>query len=119
MEFSLQDIGSGGWGGVSENTGPSGDSGGSGIISALENIGVNVAAGAASIGLQSLGKSQGVAAPYGGVYSSYNPSLLTARPGTIPPYASYGAPVKGSTLAMAGFVILGGILLFAALRRKD
>lgn len=116
MEFSLQDIGSGGWGGVSEDTGAGGDSGGSnGIISALENIGVNVASDAAAIGLDRLSSQ---ALTNRGVYTSYNPSLLTARPGTVPPYASYSA-VKGSTLAMAGFVILGGILLFAALRRKD
>jgi len=115
MDFSLQDIGSGGWGGVSEAFGGNGDTGNSSsIFSALENVGVNFAAGAAAIGLNSLGRSAGVQTSY----SPYNnPANLTRNPGTLagPPRVSVG--VSSNTLVLGGLV-LAGLVLYAAFRRK-
>jgi hypothetical protein len=118
MEFSLQDIGSGGgWGGVSENFGPNGDTGGdtgnSGIVSSLENIGVNFAAGAASVGLQALGKSQGISSGYG-----VTPYQLTRRPGTVSPYGVGFGSGGGSSIRFVGVLLVGGLIVFAAFRRK-
>jgi hypothetical protein len=114
MEFSLQDIGSGGgWSGVAENFGGNGDTGDGSITSALENIGVNFAAGAASVGLGALGKSAGVSAPYG----SQNPYYLTRRPGTVSPLgASLG--VGGNGVVIAGVLLIGGLLVLAAFRGR-
>ena len=113
MDFSLQDTGGSGWGSVSEDfgNGGNGDTGYSGITSALENIGVNFAAGAASVGLNALGKSAGVSSPYG--YSS--PSLLTRPPGSLP---TYGVGVGGNGVVLVGVLLVGGLLLFAAFGRK-
>jgi len=118
MEFSLQDIGSGGWSGVSEAFGGNGDSGGgNGIVSALENIGVNFAAGAATVGLSALGKSAGVSSAYANpAVLAYNSALLTRRPGTVSPVGA-AIGVSGNTLVFGGLV-LAGLVLWAAFRRK-
>jgi hypothetical protein len=114
MEFSLQDIGSGGgWGGVSENFGPNGDTGNSGIVSSLENIGVNFAAGAASVGLQALGNSQGVSTGYGA-----SPYALTRRPGTGSPFGVGFGSGGGSSILFVGVLLVGGLIALAAFRRK-
>ncbi|HET7107799.1 MAG TPA: hypothetical protein VFI38_13395 [Candidatus Acidoferrum sp.] len=113
MDFSLQDTGGSGWGSVSEDFGGNGDTGYGGITSALENIGVNFAAGAASVGLNSLGKSAGVSSPYG----SISPAYLTRTPGTVPNYgATFGA--GGNGVVLVGVLLVGGLLLFAAFGRK-
>ena len=116
MDFSLQDTGGAGWGSVSENfgNGGNGDTGGdNGILSALENVGVNFAAGAASVGLSAIGKSAGVSSGYGSY--GYNPGLLTRPPGSLP---AYGAGVGGNGVVLVGVLLVGGLLLFAAFGRK-
>jgi hypothetical protein len=114
MEFSLQDIGGGGggWGGVSESFGGNGDTGDGSITSALENIGVNFAAGAASVGLGALGRSAGVSASP----ASINGGYLTRRPGTYSPGVALG--VGGNGVVIAGVLLIGGLLLFAAFRGR-
>ena len=79
--FSLQDLGGGGGlAGVSESRG------GTGILSALENIGVNFAAGAATVGLSAIGKAAGVSPVYSNPAAlAYNSSLLTRPPGSVSP----------------------------------
>ena len=112
MDFSLQDTGGSGWGSVSENFGTgSGDTGTGDITSALENIGVNFAAGAASVGLSSLGASAGVSSPYG----SINPALLTRPSGSL---SAYSAGVGSNGVVLVGVLLVGGLLLFAAFGRK-
>jgi hypothetical protein len=109
VDFSLQDTGGAGWGSVSENYGTgNGDTGTGDIYSTLENIGVNFAAGAASVGLGAISKSAGVSSPY----SSYN---LTRPPGSLP---AYGAGVGGNGVVLVGVLLVGGLLLFAAFGRK-
>jgi hypothetical protein len=116
MEFSLQDIGSGGgWSGVSENIGMNGDSGNSGIVSALENIGVNFAAGAATAGLGYLGKATGTNTSPAAL--AYNSALLTQRPGTVSPVGA-ALGVSGNALLLAGVVLIGGLLLVTAFRGR-
>jgi hypothetical protein len=111
VDFSLQDIGSGGWGGVPESFGGSGDTGTGDITSALENIGVNFAAGAATVGLGAIANNAGVSSSS----LAYGSSALTRRPGTASPYgAALGA--SGNTLILGGLLI-GGLLLFVALRK--
>jgi hypothetical protein len=119
MEFSLQDIGSGGgWSGVSESFGGNGDTGNNGVISALENIGVNFAAGAATVGLGALGRSAGVSSAYTNPAAvAYNSALLTRRPGTVSPVGA-ALGVSGNTLVFAGVFLIGGLLVLAAFRRK-
>ena len=121
MEYSLQDIGSGGWSGVSEMFGGNGDTGDgngkNGILSALENIGVNFAAGAATVGLSALGKSAGVSSAYTNPAAlAYNSALLTRRPGTVSPVGA-AIGVSGNTLVFGGLV-LAGLVLLAVFRRK-
>src|SRR5260370_26178252 len=116
MDFSLQDIGSGGWSGISENLGGNGDTGSSssGIFSALENIGVNFAAGAAAIGLNSLGKSAGVQSSY----SPYNnPANLARNPGTLPGPPRVRVGVSPNTLVPGRFV-LPDLFFDVAVRKK-
>ncbi len=119
MDFSLSDIGGGsGWGGVSESFGGNGDVGGGGITSALENIGVNFAAGAAAVGLGALGNSAGVSSAYTNPASlAYTSSVLTRRPGTFSPVGA-ALGVGGNSLLFAGVLIVGGLIAFAALRKK-
>jgi hypothetical protein len=114
VDFSLQDTGGSGWGSVSENFGNgNGDTGTGDITSALENIGVNFAAGAASVGLSAIGKSAGVSSGYGSY--GYNPGLLTRPPGSLP---AYGAGVGSNGVVLVGVLLVGGLLLFAAFGRK-
>jgi hypothetical protein len=104
-----------GWGTVAESFGGNGDTGSSGgIVSALENIGVNFAAGAAAVGLSALGKSQGVST----AYPAYNPGALTRPPRSVPNYrGTYGA--SGSNVVLiGGALLIGGLLLFAAFGRR-
>jgi hypothetical protein len=92
-------------------------SGGSGIVSALENIGVNFAAGAATVGLGALGRSAGVSPAYTNPAAlAYNSSLLTRRPGTVSPVGA-AIGVSGNTLFFGG-ILLVGLVLFAAFRRR-
>jgi|SRR5579859_1617742 len=107
MAFGLQD--SMDFGGTAESFDSNGNDG---IVSALENIGVNAAAGAASVGLSYLGKSAGVQS----AYSPYNSALLTQNPSLLArgPYASAGS----NSIVLVGFLLIGGLLLFAAFRRK-
>ena len=111
--FSLQDLGGGGGlAGVSEARG------GSGIISALENIGVNFAAGAATVGLSALAKSQGVSQAYANPAAvAYNTSVLTRPPGQVSPIGA-ALGVSGDSLLLAGVLLVGGLVAFAALLRR-
>jgi hypothetical protein len=107
MSFGLQDIMDFGGDGSSPD-----NSGNSGILSALENVGVNFAAGAASIGLNALGRSAGT-----GITSAYaSPGYLARNPGTPP--SRLNAGVSTNTLVFGGF-LLAGLVLWAAFRRKD
>jgi len=119
VDVSLQDIGAGGWGGVAESVGGNGDTGDGSITSALENIGINFAAGAATVGLGALGKSAGVSSAYTNPAAlAYNSALLTRRPGTFSPAAAaLGLSGGGSGLLIAGVLLVGGLLLVAALRK--
>jgi hypothetical protein len=113
VDFSLQDTGSGGWGSVPESFGGNGDTGTGDITSALENIGVNFAAGAASVGLGAIGRSAGVSSAYNPYVN--NPAYLTRPPGSAIPYGSaFGA--SGNTLFL-GVLLVGGLLVFAAMRK--
>ena len=117
MEFSLQDIGSGGWGGVAENFGSNGDTGSGDITSALENIGVNFAAGAATVGLGALGKSAGISSAYTNPAAlAYNSALLTQRPGTVSPVGA-ALGVNGNTVVAAGVLLFGGLLALVFISR--
>jgi hypothetical protein len=116
MEFSLQDIGSGGWGSVSEGVGAgisSGDTGdgstqSGGFLTSLENIGVNSIAGLATVGIQAYGKSQGVSSAYTNPAAiAYNSAALTSRPGTFSPIGAAIGGVSGKTLVVAGLVLAG------------
>lgn len=114
MAFSfLQD--NGGFGGFGDVSDPSLSSGSSGITSALENIGVNFAAGAAGVGLSALGNSAGVSPSQVG----YNTALLSSRPGTLSPLGvAAGTTLLNSPgLLLFGGLMIGGLVLFAVLRR--
>ena len=110
--FSLNDLGgSGGLTGVSESRG-------SGIVSALENIGINFAAGAATVGLSALAKSQGVSQAYANPAAvAYNTSVLTRPPGQVSPIGA-ALGVSGDSLLLAGVLLVGGLVAFAALLRR-
>ena len=111
--FSLQDLGGGGGlSGVSETRG------GTGILSALENIGVNFAAGAATVGLSAIGKAAGVSPVYSNPAAlAYNSSLLTRPPGTVSPVGA-ALGVSGNALLIAGVLLVGGLMFAVAFRRK-
>jgi len=112
MGFGLQDIAD--WGG--DGSSPD-NSGNGGILSALENIGVNFAAGAATVGLGALGRSAGVSSAYTNPAAlAYNSALLTRRPGTVSPVGA-AIGVSGNTLVFGGLV-LAGLVLWAVFRRK-
>ena len=98
----------------------SGDSSG-GITSALEtsllNLGTNVAAGAASVGLNAFAKSTGTAP----VVAPYSAGTLARAPGTVP-YAS-SVPLSqslggNSTLIIGGVGVLFMLVLVVALARR-
>src|SRR5712692_1639779 len=112
MAFGLQDIMDFGGDGSSPDS-----SGNGGILSALENIGLNFGAGAASIGLAALGKSAGVSSAYANPTAlAYNSALLTRRPGTVSPVGA-AIGVSGNTLVFGGLV-LAGLLVWAVFRKK-
>src|SRR5712691_2633222 len=94
--------------------GESPDNGGNqGILSAFENIGLNFAAGAATVGLSALGKSAGVSSAYTNPASvAYNSALLTRRPGTVSPVGA-AIGVSGNTVVFGGLVLVG-LVLWAA-----
>ncbi len=109
-DYSLQDIGQGGWGSIAEDFGGNGDVGSgdttSALVSSLENIGINFAAGAATVGLGAIGKSAGVSSLYSNPAAlAYNSALLTRRPGTVSPVGA-ALGVSGNTLVLAGVVVI-------------
>jgi hypothetical protein len=106
MDFSLSDIGGSGWGTVAENFGDgNGDTGSDSITSALAGLGINIAAGAASVGLQTLAQSQGVQAAYP---LGYNAAML--------PRPALSSPMSGTVVV--GALLVGGLLLYAVFWRK-
>jgi hypothetical protein len=111
VDFSLQDLGAGsGWSSVNESN----DGGSSGIVSSLESIGVNFAAGAAGVGLGALANNAGVS-PY---QANYNSALLTARPGSVSPFSvAAGNAFGNNSLLIVGGLLIGGLVLVALLRR--
>jgi hypothetical protein len=111
VDFSLLDTqGGSGWSGVSEDR-PDG------ILSAFENLGVNLAAAAGTVGIQALGKNLGVSSMYTNPAAiSYNSALLTQRPGTVSPVGA-ALGVSGNALLFGG-VLLVGRVMFAAFRRR-
>jgi hypothetical protein len=85
------------------------ESGDNGILSALENVGVNFAAGAASVGLNSLARSSGtspVVAPYS--------SGTLARPAGSTAYATR-SQLPASQPFSTGTLVVGGLFLFLTL----
>jgi len=104
MAFGLQDLSDFGGDGSAPDS-----SGNSGIVSALENIGVNFAGAAATIGLSSFARSQGVNS---NLVNQYSYSGGIARPPGVV------APAKSNSLVVAGVLLIGGLLLYAAFRRK-
>jgi hypothetical protein len=104
MAFGFQDSMDFSGGGDSPDS-----SGNTGILSALENVGVNFAAGAATVGLGAISKSAGVQAPYG--LTPYN---ITRTPGTFAPMKP---PVSNNTIVFGGLV-LAGLLVWIALRGR-
>jgi hypothetical protein len=111
VDFSLNDLGAGaGWSSVNESN----DGGDSGIVSSLENIGVNFAAGAAGVGLGALANTARVS-PYA---ASYGTSVLTARPGSFTPFSlAASSSLANNPLLIVGGLLVGGLILVALLRR--
>lgn len=115
--FSLQNLvlggnGGGGLSGISDKL-----TDGGGIISALENIGVNFAAGAATVGLSALAKKGGVSQAYANPAAlAYNSALLTRPPGSVSPIGA-ALGVSGNALLIAGVLLVGGLVVFAAFRK--
>ncbi len=106
MAFGLQDLSDFGGDGSAPDS-----SGNSGIVSALENIGVNFAGAAATIGLSSFARSQGVNS---NLVNQYSYSGGIARPpGTVVAH-----PASSNGLVVAGVLLIGGLLVYAAFRRK-
>jgi len=114
VAFTLQDLG--GLGGTSDVSDY--NSGGSQIISALENVGVNFAAGAANVGVAALGNSLGVSPSQLAQNSAalaYNSALLTRPPGTVSPI---GAALGVSpTLLVVGGLLVVGLIGYAIFRK--
>ena len=109
MDFSLQSLGN-----IGDVQDSSGNSDG-GILSSFENLGINLAAAAGTVGVQALGNNLGVSPYYTNPAAiAYNSSLLTRRPGSF--------SIPGAALGVSGNALLfGGILLvvaFVAFRRK-
>lgn len=116
MAFSfLQDLG--GISGTPDTGVDDTESGDSGILSALENVGVNFAAGAASVGLNSLAKSSGTAP----VVAPYSAGTL-ARPAGSNAYASRvpfsQSGISTTTLLVGGFGLLLTLGLIVAIVRR-
>jgi hypothetical protein len=102
---------------LSDQSLPSSDSG-SGIIDAFKNIGLNLASGAATVGVGYLANQAGVSpaqfAATGGSLA-YNSSLLTARPGTRTPLGA-ALGVSPNVLVIGGALVLG-LIAFAVFRK--
>ena len=119
MAFSfLQDNGGlTGFGDVSDQTLDSGD-GGSGISSAFQNIGLNLAAGAANVGVGAFENAAGVS-PYqlaqNSAFLGANSALLTSRPGSISPFRA-ATGISSNTLVLGGFLLVG-LLVYAAVKK--
>jgi len=94
------------------------DNSGNSVLSALENIGVNFAAGAATVGLSAIGKAAGVSPVYSNPAAlAYNSSLLTRPPGSVSPVGA-ALGVSGNALLIAGVLLVGGLMFAVAFRRK-
>ncbi len=120
MAFSmLQELG--GLGGTPDVGTNDADNSGNSVLSALENIGVNFAAGAAAVGVNALARNTGTApqfAPYSSGSSlrlnqqqaAYNASLQARNNGPL---------VFGTgTLLVGGGLLLGTVFVLALLFRK-
>jgi hypothetical protein len=110
----LQDLGGGA--GLSDVS----DGGGNGITNALENIGVNFAAGAADVGVAALSNSAGVS-PYQlaatGAGLALNSSLLTRRPGSSFPIGQ-ALGLSPNVLVLGGIVVVSLLAYAIVFRRK-
>lgn len=109
MDFSLQTLG-----GVGDVPNYQPDNGG--IVSSLENLGVNLAAAAGTVGIQALGSKLGVSGYYTNPAAiAYNSSLLTRAPGSVSPVGA-ALGVSGNAILFGG-ILLVGLVAFAAFRR--
>ena len=110
-DVSLQDIGSGGWGSVSESFGGNGDTGSGSIWSSLAPSLIN---DAANIGLASLGNSPGItSSPYGYLSpGSGGGSAYRGRP-------AVAAGIGGNSLLLVGLLLVGGFFLVREFRKKE
>ena len=110
MDLSLQTLGT---------IGDVADTGGNddgGILSSFENLGVNLAAAAGTVGIQALGNNLGVSPYYSNPAAiAYNSSLLTRRPGSVSPIGA-ALGVSGNALLFGG-ILLVGLVAFAAFRK--
>ena len=119
MAFSfLQDNGGlSGFGDVSDQTLDGGD-GGSAITSAFQNIGLNLAAGAANVGVGALENAAGVS-PYqlaqNSAFLGANSALLTSRPGSVSPFRA-ATGISPNTLVFGGLLI-AGLLAYAVFKK--
>jgi len=111
VDFPLMDAANGsGWAGVADDR-PDG------ILSSFENLGLNLAAAAGTVGIQALAKNTGVNSAYANPAAiSYNSALLTQRPGRVSPVGA-ALGVSGNVLVFGG-ILLVGIIAFAAFRKK-
>lgn len=111
MDFSLQTLG-----GVGDVPNYGGNDSDNGIVSSLENLGLNLGAAAGAVGIQALGNSLGVSPAYTNPAAiAYNSSLLTRRPGTVSPIgAAFG--VSGNAILFGGILLIG-LVAFAAFRK--
>ena len=110
MDFSLQTLG-----GVNDVPNYGGNDSDNGIVSSLENLGVNLAAAAGTVGIQALGSKLGVSGYYTNPAAiAYNSSLLTRAPGSSPVGAALG--VSGNAILFGGILLIG-LVAFAAFRK--
>ena len=111
MDFSLQDLGN-----VGDVADYSGGDGSNPIVSSLENLGVNLASAAGTVGIQALGNNLGVSPYYTNPAAiAYNSSLLTRRPGSFSPLA--GALGVSDNTFLFGGILLVGLVAFVAFRK--
>lgn len=119
MAFSfLQDNGGlSGFGDVSDQTLDSSD-GGSSIVSAFQNIGVNLAAGAANVGVGALENAAGVS-PYqlaqNSAFLGSNSAILTSRPGSVSPFRAVTG--VSSNLLVFGGLLIAGLVAYAVFKK--
>lgn len=102
----LQELG--GIGGLPDISTNDADNSGNGVLSALENIGVNFGAGLAGVGLNALAAKAGTAP----VVAPYSSGTLVRPPGST----AYAArlPQSGFTVS-SGTLVVGGLALFAVI----